>query len=85
MVSEVDPEVGNPAGAPVRASAGAARWARVPMVVDDLDQLRGPRSGVLVLPLHLEASTCAGFDFADPLHGSWPTRSCSRRPGATKT
>ena len=67
-MSELDPEMSSSsAGGTGRPAVGAATWARAPVVVDDLDQLRGPRSGLVVLPLHLEASTRAGFDLADPL------------------
>ena len=41
------------------------RALRTVVVVDDLDELRGPLTGRHRLPRHLDASACHLYDFAD--------------------
>ena len=46
--------------------AGTGRALRTVVGVQDLHELHGPRSGLHRLPLRLEASARALYDFADP-------------------
>lgn len=45
---------------------GAGYALRPSTVIDDLDDLCGPVTGVFELPLHLNASVPRRFDFGDP-------------------
>ena len=46
--------------------AGTGRALRTVVVVPDLRELHGPLTGLRRLPLRLEASARARYDFADP-------------------
>ena len=45
---------------------GGGYALRTVVVADDLDDLRGPRSGMVRLPAHLDASATAHYDLDQP-------------------
>lgn len=45
---------------------GGGRALRTIVVAPELSALRGPTSGIHQLPLHLDSSAPASYDFADP-------------------
>ncbi|MGC4940592.1 hypothetical protein [Kribbella sp. DT2] len=52
---------------PPRTQPGDLHAARIPYVVpDSLDQLTGPRSGVVELPIPIDWSPKTGYDLGDP-------------------
>jgi hypothetical protein len=49
-----------------RGTAGGGRALRIIVVAPELATLKGPVTGVHRLPLHLDSSAAATYDFADP-------------------
>lgn len=67
----------------VQPIRGTGRALRPVAVVEHLDALCGPRTGLYRLPLHLEASDRPLFDFADPADRSLAYRIVLAEAGST--